>query len=313
MNPYLFIVGCPRSGTTLLRRMVDAHPLIAIPSSEQHWLAKWFERRRGVTHEGLVRPELMSELLSYEKFVRTGIAREDLERLIAADKPPTYSSFVRGVFDLYGEARGKPLAGDKTPGNVRFIPTLHGLWPEARFVHIIRDGRSVSLSLINWERASKLARRHGTWAEDPVTTSAVWWERQVRRGREDGGALDKALYHEVRYESLVEEPSLVCRSLCEFLGVPYNSAMLRFHEGKTKTASGLSAKKAWLPVTAGLRDWRSEMSPEDLERFEAAAGDLLDELGYERACPRPSQLALKHASETRQAFIQDLQQREQRP
>ena len=59
MNPYLFIVGCARSGTTLLRRMVDAHPLIAIPR-EQHWLPKWFERRKGVTSEGFVTPELVS-------------------------------------------------------------------------------------------------------------------------------------------------------------------------------------------------------------------------------------------------------------
>ena len=68
--------------------------------------------------------------------------------------------------------------------------------------------------------------------------------------------------------------------------MPYADTMLEFHEGRTKTKPGLDAKRAWLPITSGLRDWRSEMPTEDLERFEAAAGDLLDELGYERL-PQP--------------------------
>ena len=63
MNPYVFIVGCARSGTTLLRRIVDAHPDIAI-TRETHWIAKRFERQEGVTADGLVTPELFSRLLS---------------------------------------------------------------------------------------------------------------------------------------------------------------------------------------------------------------------------------------------------------
>ncbi|MGH3146282.1 MAG: sulfotransferase family protein [Rubrobacter sp.] len=298
LNPYLFIVGCPRSGTTLLRRLVDAHPLIAIPR-EQHWLAKWFERRKGVTPEGTVTPELIDDLLEYEKFVRLGIGREDLEGLMASGQAISYASFVSSVFDLYGQARGKPLVGDKTPAYVRSIPTLSSLWPEARFVHITRDGRDVCLSAINWDRSARLADRFSTWREDPVTTAALWWEHMARAGHEAGGQLAPGLYHELRYETLIRNPEGACRKLCEFLEVPYEDAMLHFHEGRTKTKPGLDAKKAWLPVTSGLRDWRTEMSDEDTERFEAAVGGLLDELCYERAFPNPSPRAVEHASKLR--------------
>jgi hypothetical protein len=310
-NPYVFIVGCPRSGTTLLRRMIDAHRQIAI-TRETHWIAKRFERRQGVTPDGFVIPELLSRLLSYEKFTRMRIGQDELEGLVAGEEPVSYSNFVTGVFDLYGKGKGKRLVGDKTPAYVRHIPTLHALWPEAKFVHLIRDGRDVSLSATNWSRAYKLARRYSTWTEDPITTAALWWEWHVRLGREDGGSLAPKLYHEVRYEALVSEPAKECEKLCSFLDLPYDDAMLKFHEGRTKMKPGLDAKKAWLPITSGLRDWRTQMPAEDLERFEAAAGGLLEELGYPRVVPDPPQEKLEEATRIHHAFTQEVRAKEWR-
>jgi hypothetical protein len=285
--------------------MLNAHSLIAI-TREQHWLPAWFEQRKGVTHEGLVTPKLLSELLEYEKFLRMGINREELERLTRSNKPVPYSSFVTGIFDLYGEKRGKPLVGDKTPAYVRSISSLHALWPEAKFVHIIRDGRDVCLSTIAWARASRFNRRFTTWSEDTLTTASLWWEWNVRLGREAGSSLAPELYQEIRYESLVSTPAEECVALCAYLGIPYDGVMLEFHEGREKTDPSLDAKKAWRPVTAGLRDWRSQMPREDLERFEAAAGALLDELGYERVFPQPKPEALRHASKIRDSFTRDI-------
>jgi hypothetical protein len=305
MNPYGFIVRCARSGTTLLRRMIDAHRQIAI-THETHWIAKRFERRQGVTPDGLVTPELLSRLLSDEKFRRMGIGQDELEGLVAGEEPVSYSTFVTGIFDLYEKGQGKRLVGDKTPSYVRSIPTLHALWPEARFVHLIRDGRDVCMSAINWSRAYKLARRFSTWTEDPITTAAVWWEGHVRLGREDGGSLAPKLYHEVRYEALVSEPANECEKLCSFLDLPYDDAMLKFHEGRAKMKPNLDAKRAWLPITSGLRDWRTQMRAEDLERFEAAAGDLLEELGYPRGVPDPPQEKLEEATRIHHAFTQEV-------
>ena len=304
MNPYVFIVGCPRSGTTLLRRIIDAHRQIAI-TRETHWIAKRFERQQGVTPDGLVTPELLSWLLSEEKFTRMGIGQDELEGLVVGGEPVSYSTFVTSVFDLYGKAQGKRLVGDKVPGYVRRIPTLHALWPEAKFVHIIRDGRDVSLSAISWSRAYTLARRYTTWTEDPITTAALWWEWHVRLGREDGGSLPPKLYHEVRYEELVSSPAKECETLCDFLGIPYDEGILKFYEHMPHTCFYFKQKK-WRPIVTALRDWTTQMPSGDLERFEAAAGDLIEELGYPRAVPDPPGDMIENTSRIRASFGQDV-------
>ena len=306
-NPYVFIVGCPRSGTTLLRRIVDGHPEIAITHAEAHWILDIYRGRFGLTAQGEVRSELLTALVDHPKFAKLQIERTELEQLLPAEGAMSYSGFVTALFDLYGRRSGKALAGDKTPRYVREIATLHELWPTARFIHLIRDGRDVCLSAINWQRkAAQFARRFPTWTEDPVTTAALWWKWHVLRGRNEGLPLGPSLYYEVRYEALVTEPEPTCSELCAFLGLRYDDAMLRFHEGRVRSKPGLSAKKAWLPVTPGLRNWTTQMAPADIEAFEAAAGELVDELGYSRAVPDPSGQHLHHASTIAARFTRNI-------
>lgn len=301
-DPYLFIVGCARSGTTLVHRIVDAHPEMAI-TPEMHWITRQFKSRNG-----LVTPKLVSELAGHKRFAQFEIPREEFEGLLGSGETIPYPTFLNRVFGLYGKIKNKPLVGNKTPAYVRRIPTLHALWPDAKFVHIIRDGRDVCLSILNWKKAERTAGRYASWEEDPVSTTALWWERKVRKAREDGAALGPGLYHEMLYEDLVEDPERECKRLCEFLGVPYDDAMIRFAEGKTRTDlpnARKTPKKAWLPITSGMRNWRTEMPVKDVERFEAAAGDLLEELGFERAVPNPSSEALEQAARIRGAFTRE--------
>ena len=316
MNPYVFITGCPRSGTTLLQRMVKVHPLIAV-MPEAPWIPRQFSEKNGLTSEGLVTAELIPQLLEHPKFGRLGIGQEQLLRLMSVGRSVSYSSFVTGIFDLYGNPKGKELVGNKTPGFVRKIPTLHHLWPKARVVHLIRDGRDVCLSMINRPLHHVNRGPFYTWAQDPVTTAALWWKLNVRLGRQGGNSLGRGLYYEMRYESLVAHPAEECAALCAFLGLPYQEVMLRFHESRKRSAPPSDAKHAWLsstgdesefrlrPITRGLRDWRSQMSYEDVERFEAAAGGLLDELDYPRAFPRFRPESLEHASRIRELFALD--------
>ena len=306
MNPYLFLVGCPRSGTTLLRRMVQAHPQIAI-TPETHWIVRMFDRRIGLTPHGHVTPALLEQLRQDDRFVRLDPDFEALERLISGPAPVHYAQFVSAVFDGFGRANGKPLVGDKTPGYSLGVPTLAELWPEARIVHIVRDGRDVCLSAINWTRKlPSLERRFPTWRDEPVITAALWWEWHAHAAHEDGGAIDGGRFHELRYEELVAQPESTCSALCEFLRVPYDDAMVRFHEGRTKSKPGLDAKHAWLPVTSGLRDWRTQLPHDDLACFEAAAGRLLEELGYERAVAQPPEAARERAAAVREAIADRL-------
>jgi hypothetical protein len=299
-NPYVFIVGCQRSGTTLLRRIVNAHPEIAIPR-ETNWIAKWFEKQQGVTSDGYVTDELLPSLMRYEKFARMGIDEAEVSSLLRIESPLSYARFVSFVFDLYGMERGKSLVGDKTPSYVLRIPTLHALWPSARFVHLIRDGRDVALSMLAWDNP-RLRARLPSWRGSPVVTAAVLWDYRVRLGIEAGRGVGPKRYYEVRYESLVARPTEECARLCDFLCLPYDDGMVRFHEGRERHEPGLSAKKAWRPITPRVRDWRSQMTADGIERFEAAAGHTLSELGYRRAFENPSRGALQEAAGVRAAF-----------
>jgi hypothetical protein len=298
-NPYVFIVGCPRSGTTLLRNMVSAHPLIVI-TREAHWIPLWFEKRKGLTPEGNVTSRLIKELLAHDKFAFFRLSVEDLMSLVEDGHSVSYASFVAGIFDLYGKAQGKKLVGNKTPDSARRMSTLHALWPHSRFVHLIRDGRDVALSFMNWPGVQhKKPGNFATWKDDPVSTAAFWWELNVRRGREAGESLGRELYYEMRYESLVAHPERECAALCAFLGLKYHQAMLYFHEAFVNRNQGLGARRDRQPVTPGLRNWKTQMPAEDVERFEAAAGGLLDELGYPRAFRHPRPDAVEHSTQIR--------------
>ncbi len=308
-NPFAFIVGAPRSGTTLLKRIVDAHPDVAI-TRETHWITQLIKGEENVSPALPATLELRSRLASHRRFARLrrdlalmGLHGE-LDRLLAPDREASYADLVSGVFDLYARGVGKRFVGDKTPRYVRHIPTLHALWPEARFVHLIRDGRDVCSSVAGWDNEKRMVKRFSTWETDPVSTIAVWWEQLVRLGREAGAELP-GRYHEVRYEDLVGDPVRECVGLCGFLGVPYDERMVSFQEGRTKDDPTLDAKHGWRPITTGLRSWRSEMSRPDLERFEAVAGGLLDELGYPRGIDDPSADAIRHARRVHSSYVHE--------
>jgi hypothetical protein len=305
LNPFVFIVGCPRSGTTLLQRMLDCHSQVAI-TPETHWIPRWYEKKKdkGITPEGLVTPKLLRKLRAFPRFWEWGIEPAEVEALIEPQGTVSYSRFISALFDRYGHKRGKPLVGDKTPGYARNLPVLHALWPEAKLVHLIRDGRDVCLSVLSWPRARSWnadegAARFSTWAESPVCATALWWDWHVRLAREAGLAFEPGVYAELRYEALVADPPGACRKLCTFMGIPYDEAMLRLYESRARQGNAGDEKHPWKPITPGLRDWRSQMPPDDIELFEAAAGDLLDELGYPRATAAPRAETLDYASEAR--------------
>jgi len=312
-NPYVFVVGCQRSGTTLTERLLNAHPQIAM-THETQWIPELFEQRHGVTEAGAVEPELLGALLAHKRFPELGMSAEELEPLVVTDPPVSYAEFVSSLFDLYGRARGKRLVGDKTPRYVRSVDLLHELWPRARFIHVVRDGRDVYLSRKAMDQrgdGSWLAR----WPEHPAMSAGLWWSAKVRLARESGASLGPAQYHELRYEALVDDPAGECAALCAFLDVPYEPAMLRFNEQDHKSRAvsarpGRSRKR--LPVTAGLRDWRAEMSQEETRHFEATGGDLLDELGYARSPLAPDEETLAEAARARVEFSDWMRRRGRR-
>jgi hypothetical protein len=328
-NPYVFLVGCPRSGTTLLQRMLDAHPRLAVTNemdiglegSGGRFKKRWREHI-GLTRDGFVTPTLAERLLGSYKFSRFDFEPATVRQIASSVAPLSYPDFISRLFDLYGEMRGKALAGDKMPMYGLWIGGLHTLWPQARFVHIIRDGRDVYQSMRSWRRASPSSllddpqadfrfgdyrmSRFKTWEQDTVVTLALWWKWRVLLARQDGHSLGSRLYHEVLYEDLVRDPVGTSKTICAFLEIPFSMRMVRYADGKTNADPSLGSKERWLPPTPGLRDWRTEMSQDAIERFEAAAGNLLDELGYERGATEIPLARLEDVASVAERFVNGL-------
>lgn len=297
-SPFVFVVGCPRSGTTLLQRMLDNHPLLAV-ANDTHFIPRALDGFTDSVNPDLT-PALVERVRSYHRFDRLGVSDEAINR--AAMAAADYRGFVSGLYGEFARTKGKPLGGEKTPDYVRRLPLLHELFPSAKIIHIIRDGRDVALSLLDWATEKKGPGRLKLWSESPLGTSALWWAWQVSSGRDAALHLGPDSYCEVLYESLVAEPQAELQRLASLLDLPYSDAMARFHEGKKRTDPKLSAKKAWLPATSGLRDWRRDFSADDLALFESLSGELLGDLGYELRAGSPSTKVRATADQLREMW-----------
>ncbi|HEX2069709.1 MAG TPA: sulfotransferase [Actinomycetota bacterium] len=283
-NPYVFAGGCPRSGTTLLRQMLHHHPSLAI-ANDSYFIPKCLSKEAGDTNPRLTL-ELVECVLDHPRFNRLGLPSSVVDR--AAQGAGTYVEFVSRLYTEFAIAHGKRLAGEKTPDYIRRIRLLHALFPWARFLHVIRDGRDVALSVLDWATKDGRARgpsRSPIWREEPVGATALWWTRFVDKGRRDGAGLGAERYLEIRFERLVAEPRAALRDVLFFLELPFVEESLQYHQGKAPRKRWGSTASVSLPPTPGLRDWRTQMSQRDVELFEGLAGEVLDDLGYERAFP----------------------------
>jgi hypothetical protein len=303
-NPHVFIVGCPRSGTTLLQRVVNAHSRIVVVP-EIHWVTGQFWKT-SQPMSAAVTSEVMAGFMEHERFRDLGVDQNAFQGLVGPGEAVTCAEFLDRLFELYRKIHNKPYVGNKTPQYLQHIPLLHSVWGRTKFVHIIRDGRDVCLSIMSWKKGARAAGRFAGWKEDPVSTTAFWWKRTVLLGRDGGSVVGPDLYYEVLYEHLVTRPAQECAKLCAFLDLPYEESMVRFYESKKATDPRPRAK-SWLPITAGLRDWRTQMQPDDVERFEAAAGDLLENLDYPRVFAPPASRRIDHASRMLALFTEGVQ------
>lgn len=231
-------------------------------------------RSRYESGAGFDNDAFVADLFSDPNFVRQGLELETVRSALDEARPETYAGAVRAVFAAYAAKDGKKLYGDKTPGSVTQIGLLAELFPEAKFVHIIRDGRAVALSYL--ERPE--------WGPATMAEAANHWKNRVRRGRDAGRAIGQERYMEVRYEDVVTDAEAVTRRVCDFLGLEFEDGMLRYHEKSNEFISSTKDPEAFKnlsrPITAGLRTWENEISRGDQRLFEAVAGDLLQELGY---------------------------------
>jgi Sulfotransferase family len=268
-----FIVGSARSGTTLLRLMLNAHRDIAVPPESRFIVQLW------TGQDEVDAASITDRLRTHKQFAAWELPIEEVAQTLGESARISYATAITAPHKLYAAKRGKSRWGDKTPRYVEEIPLLARLFPDSRFIHVIRDGRNVALSYADVPFGPK------TFGQ-----AAALWRDRVRAGMRDGRPLGPDRYQEIHYERLVTDVEAETKALCDFLGVEFDPEILDYAE-KTRP-DVLPRAKAYNPnVTskpiANVRSWQEAMSPREIAVFEAIAGDTLEELGYERGAPKP--------------------------
>lgn len=302
-NPMPIIVGVARSGTTLLRLMLDAHSELAITheagfipmaSNLSNPLSRMFYRRLKNTAKhgswlNSLREEFFRTLSESSTWNDFHLGKEAFAEALLQLQPFSVAEGFRTFFRMYAMRFDKPRWGDKTPFYCQYLPVVQSVLPEAHFIHIIRDGRDVALS-----------GRGLPFTGGGIDVIGGNWVKQIRIARRDAANCQR--YLEIRYEDLVCKSADVLREICEFINLPYEPGMehyyLRANErldelGTAYQPDGavFATKDSRLhlhrltsrpPEATRIGRWKTEMTREELATFNKTAGELLEELGYEK-------------------------------
>jgi hypothetical protein len=183
---------------------------------------------------------------------------------------------IGAVYEAYAALHGKPRWGDKTPMYMAHLGLLEKLFPEALYVHLVRDGRDAALSYLAVPRGIMTE----AWSHPrDVAGFACQWRTEVRAaralGRRAGGR-----YLEISYEQLIDATEDTLTRICDLAGLPFEAGMMAY-AGNVDVSAKPHQQRLKQPPTKGVRSWRDEMAPSDLAAFEQTAGDVLVACGYE--------------------------------
>jgi hypothetical protein len=262
----IFIVGMNGSGTTMLADSLGRHPELYMFPLESKVLPYFIaelnrfgdltsrpNRRRLADEVGRAKPY-------WQANGKSPLILDDSD----LEGCNTFGCIVGRLYRHLAIRQGKSRWGDKSPINVQHIRALSGHFPDARFIHIIRDGRDAAQSF------------HRRWGFSPRHT--VWrWKRIVTEGCSQGAAIGATRYLEVRYETLTTEPESEMRRVCSFAGLRFDPVVLessmRFMDPRNQGAS--SGR-----IVKNSQKWRSYFDARELAGLEALAGRVLANLGY---------------------------------
>jgi Sulfotransferase family len=266
----LILLGVSRSGTTLLRVILDRSPGVAIP--DESFFVPLLARRHGRAVDA---ERFLDDVSRIQAIRDWGLSVADVAGRVRSGMPT--GEAIAAVYEAFADAACKPRWGDKTPMYMRHLGMLEELFPDAQYVHLIRDGRDAALSFLQMPEGTFTR----TWAHPRSAAQfACLWRREVGDARVLGRRVGEARYQEVRYEELVADPESVVRRICVFAAIPFERTMLDY-AGAVDVSAKPHQQRLLMPPTSGVRSWRQDMSPDDAAAFEAIAGDLLAELGYE--------------------------------
>lgn len=269
----IFVVGAPRSGTTLLQLILNAHPDVAI-HGEIHFFDAILQLKAEIPafedqenlrsfFEQLGRANALRYIPGFEQRLMT------VQKRLEQSASPSYELFFRLLMEVFAEESGAGRCGEKTPQNIRYLPELVEVFPRAKIVHIVRDPRDVVASLLTMP-----------WAPDSVLLNSLKWKIDMLYMRDflqTGG-----MVHEFHYEDLVAEPEPTLHALCHFIGIDWHPAMLEFN----RSADTQIQDEPWKSGTrrelnaSAVAGWKKKLGPSEARVIQIFSSPFLEHYGY---------------------------------
>lgn len=270
----VFCVSAPRSGSTLLRLIVNAHPDIAVPPpSWLHELIYPHLYSYGDLGKDANFRELCEDVLNcpnVQKFPH----KPTLDELIkACGSDRSFKRIYAVLHELYAEATGKSRWGEKTPRDSFWMDEILKDFPDAQFVHIVRDGRDMAIDISQSPKMRPYSLYMG----------GIVWREYVSAIRDSATRLTKDNFYELRYEDLCADPEGVLKKMCAFLKVDYSDRMLKHYETDDAKAwaSDPQHEKTSRPITTEFCEmYKTRLPKGDVAALEHLFADLLKVYGY---------------------------------
>jgi sulfotransferase family protein len=274
-NHPIFVVGAPRSGTTLLAAMLAGHSRIMCGPETQFFNKLDADQLADAVQDPrwprLATSAICSLTLARQSVVKLfGLSRRDVRRYLR-NRSPSVRAMVESLTESYATRNGKPRWAEKTPNHILHVAQIRGEWPEAPIVRIVRDPRDVALSMrqLMWTRRNSILDNAGIWAD--------WHEQAMPFFSNDRRS------YTLRFEDLVTEPETELRRLCEVIDEEYEPGML--DTGRSGKAVA-SKKESWKASVSGPVDasrasgWRGSLSEVDAEAVAARCATVMRSFGY---------------------------------
>jgi hypothetical protein len=271
----VFVIGCPRSGTTMLQLMLHSHPRIAVPPETRFLVPAYYSRKiYGDMRQAENRRRLAEWIATGRntKFRELGISADNFVQN-AMMGPGSFGSVIGTVFKTYAERFDKSRWGDKRPSYYKHTEMLLRMFPDAQFIHLIRDGRDCVASL-----------KEMPWYRLDSYHAVANWAEAIDFGRRNARRLPSDSFYELRYEDLTADPETELKKLCLFIGEDYDPAMC---EPRHAAQVAVPAHKVWHKNTHGevttsrSGSWANRLEPWEISLCEEVLGERLVAAGYE--------------------------------
>ena len=278
-KPPIFILGNRRSGTTLLRLMLTSHPHIAIPP-EGGFIIRlgWKYDRIHFTSRNQI-DRFLVDLYKSENIQDWEINKDDLRERLLMRIPCSFPVLIEEIYRAYNNQKFSSVKrrwGDKTTWYLNYLSQIQDYYPEAHYIHIIRDSRAVA--------ASYKGVQH---LPDDVLESTLDWLWSTRTISRFGKKIGQQYFYEIRYEDLVTEPERELKRICAFIKEPFEEEMLSYWKQNREMQLEPERHMDWKKLT--LREvtnerifrWKTILTDPEIRKIESLSSHSLEEHGYQ--------------------------------